>query len=272
MISTIEPIESAPSPEPDLNDRVRELQKTVSASRLSLYLSCRLKFFFRYVAKIRKPKSAALHVGSSVHATLRSWNKARWRGEILTLTDIHQEFTKAWADTEGEPIEWDGEEVAEQATAWRLLDTYIRSQPFPPKPEAVEVPVEADLKEHGLPTVIGILDLVQQGKIVDYKTSGQTPNPEKVAHTTEVQTSIYALLYRENTGKQENGIELHHLVKLKSPKVVITPLPPMSQHQESRVFTLMESYVEGLGNRDFVPSPGMQCSSCEFFAECKAWH
>ena len=69
----------------------------------------------------------------------------------------------------------------------------------------MEVPVEADLKQHGLPRLIGILDLVQEGKIVDYKTSGQTPNPDRVAHTAEVQTSIYALLYRENTGRQEQG-------------------------------------------------------------------
>jgi putative RecB family exonuclease len=251
-----------------MEERVRELQQTVSASRLTLYLTCRLRFFFRYVVKLKKPKSPALHVGSAVHATLKAWNKARWRGEILTLTQIHQEFTAAWAETEGDPVEWDGEEVAEQATAWRLLDT---SQPFPPKPEAVEVPVEADLKEHGLPTVIGVLDLVQEGRIVDYKTSGQTPNPERVAHTTEVQTSIYSLLYRANTGRQEQGIELHHLVKPKNPKVVVTELPPMSEHQESRVFTLMESFVEGLARRDFVPSPGLQCSTCEYFHQCRAW-
>ena len=45
----------------------------------------------------------------------------------------------------------------------------------------------------------------------------------------------------------------------------------MSEHQESRVFTLMESYVEGLERRDFVPSPGLQCVSCEFFNECRRW-
>jgi putative RecB family exonuclease len=271
MIATIEPVESAASgPTPD--ERVRELQRTVSASRLSLYLSCRLKFFFRYVARLKKPKPAALHVGGAVHASLKSWNKARWRGEVLTLKQLHEEFVKAWAETEDEPVEWDGNELIEQATGWRLLDTYIRSQPFPPKPEAVEVPVEADLKQHGLPRLIGILDLVQQGKIVDYKTSGQTPNPDRVAHTAEVQTSIYSLLYRENTGREEQGIELHHLVKLKNPKVVVTELPPMSRDQQSRVFSLMESYQEGLARRDFVPSPGLQCVSCEFFNECRAWY
>src|SRR5947208_528881 len=145
---------------PNTEERVRELQQTVSASRLSLYLSCRLKFFFRYVARLKKPKPAALHVGGAVHAALKSWNKAGWRGEELTLKQLHEEFVKAWADPEGEPVQWEGDELIEQATGWRLLDAYIRSQPFPPKPEAVEVPVEADLKQHGLPRLIGILDLV----------------------------------------------------------------------------------------------------------------
>jgi putative RecB family exonuclease len=270
MIATLDPVQTTPSgPTPE--ERVRELQQTVSASRLSLYLSCRLKFFFRYVAGLKKPKPAALHVGGAVHATLKSWNKARWRGEVLTLKQLHEEFVKAWADTEGEPVEWDDDELMEQATGWRLLDTYIRSQPFPPKPDAVEVPVEADLKQHGLLRLIGVLDLVQCGNIVDYKTTGQTPNPDRVAHTAEVQTSIYSLLYRENTGRQERGIELHHLVKVKQPKVVVTDLPPMSEDQEARIFTLMEWYVAGLDRRDFVPSPGLQCVNCEFFADCRRW-
>ena len=272
MIAVIDPTEAAPGPEPALDEVVQQLQKTVSASRLSLYLSCRLKFFFRYVLGLKKPKSAALHVGSSVHAALKAWNKARWRDQSLTLKELHEQFTKAWADTE-EPVKWeDDDEAEQQSTAWKLIEIYTRQANPVAKPEFVEVPVESDLREHGLPKLVGILDLVQAGVIVDYKTSGQTPNAEKVAHTSEVQTSIYAMLYRENTGKRENGIELHHLVKLKTPKVVITELPPMSENQQSRLFTLMESYVQGLDRRDFIPSPGLQCSACEFFNECRAWH
>jgi putative RecB family exonuclease len=271
MIATIEPVESAPCvPSPE--EMVEQLQRTVSASRLSLYLSCRLKFFFRYVMELKKAKSAALHVGSTVHSVLKAWNKARWRGEPLTLTQLHETFLTAWANPE-EPMQWeDGEGEIEQKTAWKLLDTYIRQAAGQGTPEAVEVPIEADLKQHGLPKVVGILDLVEGGKIIDYKTSGQPPNPEKVAHTMEVQTSIYSLLYRENTGKKEKGVELHHLVKLKTPKVVITPLPPMSEAQESRLYSLVEGYQEGLSRKDFLPSPGMQCGFCEYFNECRAWH
>lgn len=270
MIAAINPTDAAPATQ-SADARVEQLKAMVSASRLSTFLGCRLKFFFRYVVEIQKPKSSALHVGSSVHAALKAWNKARWKSQPLTLKQLHDEFTKAWADQE-QPVEWDGDEAAEQSTAWKLIEIYTRQANPTARPDFVEVPVEADLTEHGLPVLVGVLDLVQGGVIVDYKTSGQTPNPERVAHTSEVQTSIYSLLYRANTGKTEQGIELHHLVKTKSPKVVITELPPMTKQKQSRLFSLMESYVEGLDRRDFVPSPGLQCASCEFFNECRTWH
>jgi hypothetical protein len=45
---------------------IEELTQTVSASRLSTWLQCRLKFHFRYVAGVPKPPTAALHVGNPV--------------------------------------------------------------------------------------------------------------------------------------------------------------------------------------------------------------
>jgi CRISPR/Cas system-associated exonuclease Cas4 (RecB family) len=117
------------------------------------------------------------------------------------------------------------------------------------------------------------LDLVRAGgRIVDFKTTSRTPDPGLVAHTTEIQTTGYALLYREATGSTESGIELHHLVKTKTPKLVVTEVGPATEQQTTRLFRTMESYVEGLEREDFVPSPGMQCGMCEFFNECRAWH
>jgi len=273
VIAVLDPdVASAISPSPSETEILARLQQTVSPSRLTLFLQCRLKFFFRYVARLTKPKTAALHVGTSVHAVLKAWNKARWREQPLTLTQLHQEYARAWVETD-EPVTWENDEGEQMRTGWRLVETYFRESKIPEslKPDAVEVPVEAELHTHGLPTLIGGLDLVQGGVIIDFKTSSTTPNPEKVAHTTEVQTSSYAVLYREATGQRENGLELHHLVKLKNPKLVVTALAPMSDLQQARLFRLMEAYVEGLEGRDFVPSPGMQCASCEFFNECRAW-
>jgi putative RecB family exonuclease len=272
MITTTEPLEA--SAEPTAENQVEHLQQTVSASRLSLFLSCRLKFFFRYIARIRKEKTPALHVGHSVHAVLKAWNKARWQQRPLSLKELHDEYIIAWSDQSVEPVNWEpGEEDDEKKTGWRLVETYMRESKIPPtlKPDAVEVAVEADLTEHGLPKLIGVLDLVQQRTIIDFKTSSTTPNAERIAHTNEVQISAYAVLYRHNTGKQENGVELHHLVKTKNPKLVITALPPMTDQQQSRLFTLIQGYVDGLDRRDFIPSPGLQCMGCQFFNECRAW-
>lgn len=264
----------AEAPAPTVGEIISHLQKRVSASRLNAFLQCRLKFWFHYVEGLLKPKTAALHVGTAVHAVLKAWNMARWKCQPLTLKGLHDEYAKAWADVGDEPIKWeDGEEAEEKATGWRIVETYIRESKIPHtlKPDAVEVSVEADLSRHGLPNLIGVLDLVQGGVIVDYKTSGQTPNAEKVVHTNEVQASIYSMLYRDAKGRRENGIEIHTLVKTKTPKLVITEIPPMTEQQQTRLFKQIEAYVHGLDMRDFVPSPGMNCMGCQFLNECRKW-
>ena len=178
--------ETPPPQERSEQDLIRALQDTVSASRLSLFLQCRLKFYFRYVLKLQKPKTASLHLGSAVHAVLKAWNKARWLQQPLSLKEVHENYLQAWADTAEGSVKWDpGEEEDDKTTGWRLCDTYIRqgASMALTKPDAVEVSIEADLARHGLPRLIGILDLVQQGNIIDYKTSAATPNPSTVGHT-----------------------------------------------------------------------------------------
>ena len=75
--------------------------------------------------------------------------------------------------------------------------------------------VEADLASHGLPTLVGVLDLVQDNCIVDFKTSGMTPNADRAVLVNGTQATAYSMLYRENTGRKEAGIELHHLILLR---------------------------------------------------------
>jgi RecB family exonuclease len=254
-----------------------QLLATVSASRLGLWLQCRLKFYFRYVAGLVKPNTAARHVGSVVHAVLQQWSLARWRRAPLEGGMVATIFDNAWTATnEGEAIRWDDDEpeAAAKAAALALIETYLRNTPIPPdeKPEAVEVGVEMNLSSHGLPTLVGVLDLVRAGgRIVDFKTTGRTPNAESVLHTNDVQLTAYALLYREATDRRETALELHHLVKLKTPKLVVTVSEPASETQTTRFFRVVQSYVRGVESEDYVPSPGLMCSSCEFFTECRVW-
>ena len=249
---------------------VETLHKTVSASRLNCWLQCRLKFYFRYVQKLTKPKTAALHYGSVVHLVLQQWNLARWRKQPFELAKLKQVFETGWLDQS--QINWDGEEVEQKTSAWNALEKYFTETPIKANelPEAVEVPVEADLSGHGLPVLIGVLDLVRAGGcIVDFKTAAKTPDSDMALHQNGVQLDCYSVLYRESTGKRESGRELHHLVKTKVPKVIITPAEPMLEYQRTRLFRLMEDYVDGLDRGDFIPAPGFGCMGCEFVRECR---
>jgi CRISPR/Cas system-associated exonuclease Cas4 (RecB family) len=276
MIAAIEsPAVTGRTPPLKAPNPFEELQKKVSASRLGLWQTCRLKFWFRYVLQLSKPRTPALHVGKVVHAVLQAWNMARWRKEPFVIDRFKTFFDTDWqAQQKEERIKWVGEEAKDRSGAWSLLQMYFAQTPIPvdEKPEAVEVAAEADLHAHGLPTLVGILDLVRAGgRIVDFKTSGKTPDSEQAAHLHETQLSCYSLLYRDATRKRESGLELHHMIKTKQPKLVVTSLPPMNQKQEARLFRAMESFVEGVGRKDFVPSRGFHCAACEYLSECRAW-
>jgi hypothetical protein len=275
MIATAEPrVINAGNIQKPL-DRVAELQKTISASRLATWLQCRLKFYFRYVEELSKPPTPSMHAGSTVHAVLQQWNLARWRREPFQVERFKALFGRQWtALQDGFDIHWNEEEEFERSAAWSALEHYLSATPISPdeKPEAVEVRVEADLSSHGLPTLVGVLDLVRSGgRIVDFKVVGKSPNQEHVAHIHEVQLTGYSVLYRDATGSSESALELHHLVKTKAPKLIVSSLPPASQSQQSRLFHQIESYQAGVERRDFVPSPGLQCASCEFINNCRAW-
>jgi putative RecB family exonuclease len=253
---------------------IDRLRHTISATRLGLFLQCRLKFFFRYIQQIRKPVTPALHAGSTAHSVLQMWNLARWKGEPFSVERFKTVFDTEWKTGQtNKQIRWE-DEAADQNSSWRALEHYFTETPIrsDERPEAVEVSVEADLSHHGLPRLIGVLDLVRQGgRIVDFKLVAKTPDPNQLAHTHEVQLTSYSLLYRDATGRTETALELHHLVRTKQPKFVLTSLPPVSQQQHDRLFRLIESYQTAVDHEDFVPSPSFACAGCEFFNECRKW-
>lgn len=249
----------------------------ISASRLKCFQTCRLQFYFRYVEKLPTEPSPALLVGSAVHGVLQQWNMARWRGEDASVEQMKLVFDTEWTQQcESDEIVWEeGQEVKEKAKAWNILDHYFANTPIPlnEKPEGVEVRVERDLVAYGLPPLLGYIDLVRKGgAIVDFKTAARSPgDASTVLHHNEVQLGVYALLYREATGKQESGSEIHTLIKTKEPKLVVTTNGVISPAQIRLILLQIESYVRGVDSQDFVPSPGQHCSWCSYFQQCRKW-
>ena len=159
-----------------------------------------------------------------VHLILQAWNMARWRKQEFQLEKFKKLFEEGWKD-QPPGIKWDGEEAGEKNTAWSVLEMYFAQTPIKANemPEAVEVPMETDLSKYGLPTLIGVLDLVRAGgRIVDFKSTGKTPDrrrcssPERnpiVLLLGPVSRSNRALGIRKGTaspGQNEDAEAGHH--------------------------------------------------------------
>src|SRR6266850_4737292 len=107
MIATLERLLVPRSKADAQPDRAAELRQTISASRLGVWLQCRLKFYFRYVAQIKRPPTPSMHAGSTVHAVLRTWNIARWRREPFAIERFKALFGSQWIRLqEGAHINW----------------------------------------------------------------------------------------------------------------------------------------------------------------------
>lgn len=244
----------------------------ISASRLKCWQECRLKFFFRYVEKVSQRPAPALFIGQTAHKILEQWNLNRWRNSPVSEEELKAYFEATWEETQPVGINWKDKESSHKEKCWNMLEYYFQHTPIPEteKPEAVEAVVERDLDLYGLPPLRGVIDLVREGgRIVDFKTAARTPDPAMANHVNEAQLGCYALLYRESTGQLESGLELHHLIKTKDPKLVITTMEPVNRVQMQRLVKQMQSYVSGIEARDFVPSPGMHCAWCDFYKQCR---
>jgi len=126
MIATIDPAPvqtPVPAPPQAKVNPIQTLQKSVSASRLNTWLQCRLKFYFRYIQQIPKPKTPSLHVGSVVHLVLQAWNMSRWKKQPFQIEQFKNVFNLGWAD-QPTKINWDDAEPAEKTTAWAVLEMY----------------------------------------------------------------------------------------------------------------------------------------------------
>lgn len=172
----------------DTKTKLEALAEEVSASRLGLWSSCRLKFYFKYVVEISRPPTPALHIGKTLHGVLQSWSQARWREDFSFKEKLKDVFAQRWnEEQQDQEIDWDGKEDKEREIAFNLLELYLKETPIPEteKPRGVEVILETDLAVHGLPVLIGVLDLVRaNGCIVDFKSTKQTPDPSRVEWLT----------------------------------------------------------------------------------------
>ncbi|WP_269522612.1 RecB family exonuclease [Coraliomargarita parva] len=248
----------------------------ISASSLKLYLGCSLKYYFKKVLKLPEPTSPSLHLGKAVHAGLQAFHLGRWRGESHDLQTVLEAYETALAEQEeSDPVDFDDEADREKLlhTGKSLLNAYLQSDHAMMKdiPLGVEVKLEEDFAELPSP-LMGYVDLVRQGHVpTDFKTVASTPDVELEAFQHELQLTAYQLLIEEATGEKVEARELVFLVKTKTPKVIVHRIPPATEQDKERFFSIAQAAVDGIYHERFHPQPGMQCAWCHYRALCSKW-
>ena len=248
----------------------------ISPTAAKSYLNCSLRFYFERVIRLPRPTSPALHLGKVVHAALQRFHLALWRGEDHSPDAVSRAFSDAFDALENNegPVKWTAKKTREKARedGLRVVAAYLDS------PEALAEPpkaVEVFLHEHidGLSVPLtGAMDLVRRDLTpVDFKSAAARPDPQHAAFDHELQLVAYQLMLEKATGQSPPALELVFLVKTKVPQIVKVTSRPADSHRKARVVRMLETAVVGIASGRFHPQPGMQCSWCNFRAECSSW-
>lgn len=247
----------------------------LSASQVQAFLACPLRYRFQYVDKLEKPwRAAALAFGTSVHAAVEFFQRARLAGNTPDIASVLAVFAVDWYAANLEPLAFTGgDSQASLAEKGRELLTLYVQETDGRLPGSVEEPFEVDLvdpetgEDLGL-QLGGVVDLVEDdGTVVDLKTAGRTLSPGDLER--HLQLSVYAL-----------SAFLRHgaLPKLRLDVLLKTRVPRFERHETGRTLSdlswtaqLLRSVARAIESRSFHPNPSWKCSECEYFAHCQAW-
>lgn len=244
-----------------------------SISQIQMYLSCGLKYFFRYVER-KKPESvsAALIFGRAIHATLAAIHEGIIAGHPLHEDEVKRTFrADLTAEFAGENNAVADGEIELRDTGQVLVAAYAQSpvQGVIAAESAFEVPL-AD-PERGVPfttkPLVGYLDALTRDGFVEFKTAKSAPSDALVER--HLQLSAYSYAYAAMYGKEPRAT-LVTLLKLKKPRVEVSTVT--RDRQDIRWFLhAAKQAVRGIEHEIFAPNPGWQCSTCEFRSACLDW-
>ncbi len=232
----------------------------LSASAISAYENCPMKYLFRYVWKIRGGPHAQMTFGNVMHATIREFVAETRKHDRVPLEELIAIYEREWSSA-GYPDDY--QEGEYRKAGREQLEAFYRSFcTGPPRvlhqEKAFELPVEHDV------VVIGRMDQVNQlgereVEIVDYKT-GRPRTAEKAED--DLQLSIYALAAEEVLDRECGRLVFHNLTN--NERVESTRDAKALAEAKARIAAVADQMRRG----DFSPRPGYGCGACDYRPLC----
>ena len=236
--------------------------RQLSYSKVSAFEACPLKYKFRYYFKIPTPQPHAANFGSSIHNTVNAFYEQRKAGKEVGLEGLQELYEEHWI---GAGYESHGHEAARKKMGWETL------QNFYAKEEEAGFKVPAFL-ERGFRLKLGNvvfsgridrIDRLEDGtyEVIDYKTGTSKRN---INLKKDLQLSLYALACKEIFRIPVSKLSLYYLEDASKASSERT------DKDLAEVKAELQEIVEDMKTSEMKPTPGFQCSFCEYRVLCHA--
>ncbi len=258
----------------------------LSYSSYRTYLECPLRWKYLYVDRLPEEPRGYFTFGRVVHSVLEELVRplvvpgARrvsaaetqrtlddWPGagraehaDLMSREEMLELYERAWlSDGYASPEEEARYRALGRDLLGRYYDELTRDRP---RPIAVEEHLEA--RWDGIP-IHGYIDRIDRTpagglEIVDYKTSRELSHED--ARDSD-QLTLYQVLVEKNYTEPVERLTLYHLRSLKPLRAA-----PRASTALSVLHDRMGTVSDGIRAEAFEPTPGRQCSRCDFRSRC----
>jgi len=238
----------------------------LSYSALDDYTSCALKYKFRYVDKIKEPKSKEAVFGTLIHSALHFAHSPALVPP--TLEETLDFFTRGW---NADIWENEDEERAAFTQGVQMLQKYYADNDIAAATiVALESRFQFDIgPEDNRHTISGIIDRIDKTEtgyeIIDYKTSKKLPSQAEA--DKNLQLTIYARAFLERYPKERDRLDtvtvslyfLKHGEKISSTRT----LEDLARMEEEILAAVADIEAE-----KFAPHVSPLCDWCGFQRLC----
>ena len=232
---------------------------SLSASKITEYDTCPLKYKFHYVLRVPTPPHHALSFGATIHDVLRDLAREVMAGGLPTAETALALFERHWRP---EGYESAAHAEARRASGQAALRAYLASHPeiLTRTPSAAEAPFSLTLPSTRLTGRIDRIDRVKDGSILvtDFKTGdGKGKDAE-----SDTQLSLYALAVRQAFRLNPDRLRLSYVETGRDEDTTRTP------EDDVKVSAHVEAVASRIRTSDFAATPGFHCRFCDFRTIC----
>jgi putative RecB family exonuclease len=237
----------------------------LSPSQVRSFMDCQVRWWFRYILRLKDPQNGNLALGRAVHACLtQNFHQKLETREDLPITGVLASFREAWA-LESELTEFrDDEDPSELAACGAGLVAKYMAEVAPTiDPAAVEVHVTGEIGRVHVQGWVDLLDV--EGRVIDIKTAARRPSGIEPDHRFQIAT--YTQLLPGASGEAR----LDTLVKTKTPKIISQSFQ-VSEQDLLATRTLYPLAQRVMQAQAFVPNRrSITCSrrNCSFWRHCE---